>query len=274
MILKRIFDYNKLDINFPIRDDTRLYSIEKGKKRYGILILREFINSQVVNFNIKEPIEEERYEELFEKIVSHVKDLGSSYILHYTMSSNPFSDFLLKKGGEAIERIGMVLDLEKFSPLSITIPYGMKIRPFIIGPLRENVDICFNSIPEYDRKIFSTQSSDELFLFYTYLYTGREGIFMPKLSLNIYSESDLLGFILVNTFAEERLTISEIVIFSSYQGKGFGKLLLNETLKRAKAQGHKRLFLSVTKKNKRAYNMYKKFGFEEVKYYVVYVYKV
>ncbi len=270
MRLVRVYNYEKFNIPFDHR--LRLYEIKEWRSIYGILLLKEFMSSHTVSFRFFKTLSEKKLHILFEKVIELVKSLKSRSLTYYTLHPDDFGSFLLENGGYPLKRKEMFLDLKKYTPLSIPIPSNIKFGPFLITPIKEHINTCFNAIPEYDRIIFSTPSPKELYELYTLLYGGMEGIFLPEYSINIYYNEKLAGFIMVNIFLKTRVTVSDIIIFSAYQGMGLGKLLLNESIKRMKEKGEKALFLSVTHKNKKAYNMYVKFGFESLRDYLVYIY--
>ena len=270
MKLVRVYNYEKFNIPFDHR--LRLYEIKECKDIHGIVLLKEFMSTQTVSFRFFNPLEERKLNILFEKIIALAKSLKSKSIIYYTLKPDAFGGFLLEKGGHPIKRREMFLDLKKYTPLTLPIPLNIKFGPFLITPLKEHIDLCFDAIPEYDREVFSTFSPEELFEFYTLLYVGGEGVFLPEYSINIYYNEKLAGFIMINVFLKTKITISDIVIFSPYQGRGLGKILLNESIRRMQQNREKNLFLSVTYKNKKAYNMYVKFGFEFLKDYLVYTY--
>ncbi|WP_168190021.1 GNAT family N-acetyltransferase [Caloramator sp. E03] len=51
-------------------------------------------------------------------------------------------------------------------------------------------------------------------------------------------------------------------IVQEFQGRGFGYYFLNEIIKSCKANGIEKLYLTVDSNNKKAINLYKKYGFE------------
>jgi len=67
-------------------------------------------------------------------------------------------------------------------------------------------------------------------------------------SMQIFDEAELLT----------------IAVDPSYQGQGYGKLLLNELLARLARNGAQRLFLEVRVSNTRAHSLYLGAGFEEI----------
>ena len=56
-----------------------------------------------------------------------------------------------------------------------------------------------------------------------------------------------------------------VCVLDKYQGKGYGKILIEKVLKEAKAKEIKNIKLSVDEGNSKAYLMYKKYGFEVVR---------
>ncbi len=271
MKLVQVFNYEELKI--PFHDNVKVFEVRHRNRSFGFVILREFIESQAVSFNITEPMTDVEYELLFEEVIDTVRKFGSKVLLHYALTSNPFTDFLLDRGGYILERVEMVLELKGYAPPVFPIPKDVEVAPFLIAPIRDNIKLCFSTLPEYDKFVFSSFSPNSLLNLYTLLYTGREGVFVPEFSLNLYHKGRLSGFIMVNIFSE-KVTISEIMVLSPYQGRGFGRLLLSESLRRMLKRGIERVLLSVTKKNKRAYDMYKRFGFKEKREYAVYIFNI
>jgi len=56
-----------------------------------------------------------------------------------------------------------------------------------------------------------------------------------------------------------------VCILDKYQGKGYGKLLMEKVLEEVKTKNIKNIKLSVDAGNSKAYLMYKKYGFETMK---------
>jgi len=56
-----------------------------------------------------------------------------------------------------------------------------------------------------------------------------------------------------------------VCILDKYQGKGYGKILIEKVLEEAKTKNIKKIKLSVDAGNSKAYLMYKKYGFETIK---------
>ncbi|MFX1259161.1 MAG: ribosomal protein S18-alanine N-acetyltransferase [Promethearchaeota archaeon] len=73
------------------------------------------------------------------------------------------------------------------------------------------------------------------------------------------------GFVIVVKDREDRANIINLVIHPNYQNKGYGSLLLKETIKRIKELNKvNRIVLNVKVNNTSAIKLYKKFGFQIV----------
>lgn len=76
--------------------------------------------------------------------------------------------------------------------------------------------------------------------------------------------NELIGYYDV-WYMMENADISNIVVDKKYQGNKYGEYLLNDLINRCKEKEVEYLHLEVKVDNKKAYNLYKKFGFEEVR---------
>ena len=76
-------------------------------------------------------------------------------------------------------------------------------------------------------------------------------------------EKESFGFAVVWDIKPEA-EIHWIEIFPPFRGKGWGKLLLEEILKKLKREGVERLLLEVSQKNNIALRLYEKVGFKKV----------
>jgi ribosomal protein S18 acetylase RimI-like enzyme len=72
------------------------------------------------------------------------------------------------------------------------------------------------------------------------------------------------------TFDGRRIHLHHFGVLPDYQGNGLSKMLLKESLKFVKEKGYQ-VKLEVHKSNTRAINLYKKFGFEYLGDYDVYI---
>jgi len=75
----------------------------------------------------------------------------------------------------------------------------------------------------------------------------------------------LCGILLATRINSEIGMIPQLSVRRDCQGKGMGSSLLAEYIETTAAEGLERVSLSVSKANLRAFGLYKRFGFEEVK---------
>ncbi|OOF47191.1 ribosomal-protein-alanine N-acetyltransferase [Rodentibacter trehalosifermentans] len=82
------------------------------------------------------------------------------------------------------------------------------------------------------------------------------------LNLKLVKDNQIIGFAICQTVLDEA-TLFNIAIEPAMQGKGWGKLLLNELMARLKEKGIQTLWLEVRESNP-ARRLYEKQGFNEV----------
>lgn len=73
-------------------------------------------------------------------------------------------------------------------------------------------------------------------------------------------ENKILGYIGILMVPEDG-DITNVAVKKSEQGKGIGKLLVSEMIKRSEEFGVRNIFLEVRKSNQTAIHLYEKFGF-------------
>lgn len=71
----------------------------------------------------------------------------------------------------------------------------------------------------------------------------------------------LIGYSMLRTFGKYEIPTFGGVIWEEYRGKGYGSVLLEDTLTEAKKIGFNLVKLKVYEQNMRAFNLYKKHGF-------------
>lgn len=82
------------------------------------------------------------------------------------------------------------------------------------------------------------------------------------LNLKLVKDNQIIGFAICQTVLDEA-TLFNIAIEPSGQGKGFGKLLLNELMAQLREKGIQTLWLEVRESNPARW-LYEKQGFNEV----------
>ena len=95
--------------------------------------------------------------------------------------------------------------------------------------------------------------------------------YIDEVSCILYASQQHLGLVesIYMTHQKEELPwIADLSIAPQYQGKKYGQLLLQYCLSQFYKMGHTKAGLSVSIKNKAAYALYKKIGFEESEWMV------
>ncbi len=88
------------------------------------------------------------------------------------------------------------------------------------------------------------------------------GSFLPDASfMGIDSEGAACGFIVSSRIAPNSGMIPQIAIHPQHQGKGLGDQLMRKALSCMQAAGMRTVGLTVTKKNRRAFEWYQRLGF-------------
>lgn len=82
-------------------------------------------------------------------------------------------------------------------------------------------------------------------------------------TMALYCGEKMVGYSLYSVVAGES-ELYTIGIMPEYQGRGFGHLLLHETLERAQKEGAEQCFLEVRVTNAVAIHLYKYYGFESI----------
>ncbi len=122
--------------------------------------------------------------------------------------------------------------------------YSIIIRPF---DARDSSDII-----RIDSESFKTMNPTyDLFIYMTY---GSE-ILVADIG------NAVVGYVVVS-YREEEAKIMSLAVKKEFRGRGIGKMLLREVMRRARNKGIKRLTLEVRVSNRVAQEKKKKLGFE------------
>lgn len=98
------------------------------------------------------------------------------------------------------------------------------------------------------------------------------GVFVPEASFLALDGRGLpCGFIVGSRISGGAGMIPQIAMLPSFQGQGLGKALMNHSLSAFKALGYRSVSLTVTKKNRRAFEWYQRLGFRLRKEFGAYV---
>jgi len=89
------------------------------------------------------------------------------------------------------------------------------------------------------------------------------GIFRPEGSFAaLDSQSSLCGFVISSRISRSVGMIPQIAVLPAHQGRGVGTALIHQSLSRFKASGFRSVCLTVTRKNRRAFEWYQRLGFK------------
>lgn len=133
----------------------------------------------------------------------------------------------------------------------------MSIRPMQISDLPKVLEIEQDLFP-------SDAWTEQLFLSELAEVPGSRAVSVIEIAEQIIGYASL-------RFVGREGDVNTIAIAREFQGKGFGKLLLDWMLETAKLNGVKELFLDVRADNQAAIGLYQKEGFDQIdirrKYY-------
>jgi ribosomal protein S18 acetylase RimI-like enzyme len=100
------------------------------------------------------------------------------------------------------------------------------------------------------------------------------GIFMPEASfIALDWQSEPCGFIICCRISNGAAIIPQIAVHPSFQAQRLGNILMNRVFGQLKAQGFRSVSLTVTKKNRRAFEWYQRLGFKIRKEFGAYVWE-
>jgi ribosomal protein S18 acetylase RimI-like enzyme len=100
------------------------------------------------------------------------------------------------------------------------------------------------------------------------------GVFMPEASfIALDGQGAPCGFLISSRISGGAGMIPQIAVHPSYQGKGVGNVLMTRSLEQLKTLGIKTVSLTVTKKNRRAFDWYQRLGFRIRKEFGAYVWQ-
>jgi ribosomal protein S18 acetylase RimI-like enzyme len=98
------------------------------------------------------------------------------------------------------------------------------------------------------------------------------GLFLPEASfLSMDAAGKASGFILSSRISPTSAMIPQISIAPSHQGRGLGRQLINHAFERMRSAGFRTVRLTVTRSNRRAYDWYRRIGFQPLRTFGAYV---
>jgi ribosomal protein S18 acetylase RimI-like enzyme len=100
------------------------------------------------------------------------------------------------------------------------------------------------------------------------------GIFMPEASfMALDAQNALCGFVICCRISNGAAMIPQIAVHPSYQGRNLGNALMFRSFEQLRTRGFRTVSLTVTKKNRRAFDWYQRLGFRIQKEFGAYVWE-
>lgn len=99
------------------------------------------------------------------------------------------------------------------------------------------------------------------------------GVFIPEASFMALDGGAPCGFLICSRISGAAGMIPQIAVHPSHQGKGLGNFLMARSLEQLKDVGIRSVSLTVTKKNRRAFDWYQRLGFKVRKEFGAYVWQ-
>ncbi len=100
------------------------------------------------------------------------------------------------------------------------------------------------------------------------------GVFMPETSfMALDRQGALCGFLICSRISSGAAMVPQIAVHPSYQGRGVGNTLMDYSVEQLKTLGFRSISLTVTKKNRRAFEWYQRLGFRIRKDFGAYVWQ-
>lgn len=127
-----------------------------------------------------------------------------------------------------------------------------------LDPIAHSMYCSYQDSPDYEEDS-ERDFSDEL----ANVFDGLYGEFLPEHSFIIEKDDYVLSGLIVCLFKGEP-HITYTFTRPEYREEGLGSELLSHACSRLKQSGYKNLYLYLNLENTPAYNLYDKFGFEEM----------
>ncbi|MBN1571517.1 MAG: GNAT family N-acetyltransferase [Acidobacteria bacterium] len=100
------------------------------------------------------------------------------------------------------------------------------------------------------------------------------GVFMPETSFIALDWQGVpCGFMICCRISDGAAIVPQIAVHPSHQGKRLGNVFMNRSFAQLKSLGFRTLSLTVTEKNRRAYDWYQRLGFRMRKQFGAYVWQ-
>ena len=222
---------------------------------------------------------QEAVEQLLSLSISSLKD--SQTIKRVEAQIMPFHNLNLtatftQHGFSYYPRYYLELDLSTHAMRS-EIPAAEKIIPWSSSYLQRAAEMSMISYRnQTDAEIcedYRTEAGCESYIRSLVENPGC-GVFMPETSfMALDGRGFPCGFLICSRISSSAGMIPQIAVHPSHQGRGIGNVLMSRSLEQLKAMGIRRVSLTVTKKNRRAFDWYQRLGFKIRKEFGAYVWQ-
>jgi ribosomal protein S18 acetylase RimI-like enzyme len=222
---------------------------------------------------------QEAVQELLSLTASCLRD--SQNIKRVEAQIMPFNNLNLtaaftQHGFNHSSRYYLELDLSNHRK-KVELPSSLRIAPWDSAYLERTAEMTFLSYQNQpDAEIcedYRTQTGCESYLRSLVENPGC-GIFMPETSfIALDWEGAPCGFIICCRISGGAAIIPQIAVHPSHQGKRLGNIFMNRTFAQLKSMGFRTISLTVTKKNRRAFDWYQRLGFKLRKEFGAYVWE-
>lgn len=222
---------------------------------------------------------QEAVDELIALTVSSLKD--TSNIKRVEAQIMPFNNLnltatFIQHGFNYFPRYFLEMDLRKYRELSGYAPFE-KIIPWSSAYLVPAAEMSLLSYRnQIDAEIcedYGTRDGSESYL-RSLIENSGCGVFMPEASfMALDKQGAACGFLICSRLSSGAAMVPQIAVHPSYQGLGVGNTLMDYSIGQLKNQGFKTISLTVTKKNRRAFEWYQRLGFRIRKDFGAYVWQ-
>ena len=230
-------------------------------------------------FSLKNSLAQEAADELLSLTVSCLKENQS--IQRVEAQIMPFNDLNLTplftdNGFSYTTRYYLELDLSSHRK-KVELPTAVKIVPWDSAYLERAADMTLQSyLDQADAEIcedYRTKAGCEGYLRSLVENPGC-GVFIPDASfIALDWEGVPCGFIICCRIAAGAAIIPQIAIHPLHQAKRLGNIFMNRVFAQLKSSGFRTVSLTVTKKNRRAFDWYQRLGFKIRKEFGAYVWE-
>ncbi|MHA2228024.1 MAG: GNAT family N-acetyltransferase [Candidatus Thorarchaeota archaeon] len=170
------------------------------------------------------------------------------------------------------DEASMMANLEKVEAPWLEEPEGFELRQLSETDNKEIRNCFFETYHNSKDGLFLDLSPKQQNVSFDWWF-NRSRPFNDEASNVILKDTELVAFVVVRP-GENEANIGPVGVHPNFRQKGLGKFLMITALNALKRQGIKKASLDVNLKNKAAYNLYSKLGFEQLHTKIFYAWSV